>query len=859
MLNDFNKTPRGRIVDSINSDEVIYYLYRNSDYSSIYEGQYELWKSDDISNELILVKTFDDHLSENEVSFLSINDTGVYLNFHKRKTNEEKQWLELHTTQIWFSNGSASGTGVVGILKKTYESTTLFKKPESIGFIDDNFYFIAVDDENGKKIWKSDGIKMNMDFIEYAEEISNISLYNIKIINGKLYLFNGRDVLEHDPETPGFSLNINHPYFPEFITKVGDVLYFYSDGKILKFNGTVLEELHSFEEGIEITSMHSFKEQLIVFSRNSSRKELYLWFESEDHLKIELIKKFSYEGQHVDYGYLYFSNSVSDYLIFREHVSYYDSEKERLDLYWKTDGTAHGTEILSSIFYNYGFSYGNSIYSRDGKKYDLEKNSVSSTTKSFENKEYSPKEYFVFRGHLYARSDYIVWKADDEKFIPTRLTFDNCTRKSEFIGLTVVDDELYFSSEQGAAYNNYAYKTDGTSFGTVSYADLNDDRDYVIERFVKYGDSVFYINSRLLMKINEDSRKVDDIFDSQEYSLSNLQLHNDKLYFSASEKLFVSNGTADSSSLYLEMVDEEKRYPIEAMESCGKMLYLATVSSKDKRIRLWSVDGEGNRTLLNERKNESGDWSFDREYSFKCMGQDRVVFSGGEKRGYGNDGNLVTSDGTLSGTNTIFERGVNIESIISYNDHFYFETEGCLWRSDGSTEETYRITKPDGEWRRYHYSQKDDFFIESESIIAWMDGISGEAFYKYTPEKSGVLGVVNGSFFFYDNDGEYSNIWKIDSEENMELFLTLEGDVKSLKVFYNDFFVFENYDFFNSKRELWISDGSIKNTTKISDSFRSIDFGDGGRYSKSELINNRIVFSADDGKHGFELWSYEIY
>jgi ELWxxDGT repeat protein len=351
---------------------------------------------------------------------------------------------------------------------------------------------------------------------------------------------------------------------------------------------------------------------------------------------------------------------------------------------------------------------------------------------------------------------------------------------SPLYGLTESNDKLYFTADNGET-GRELFVSDGTAEGT-----------------------------QLVKDIFPGESKYDDNYNS---SPSNLTEFKDKLYFSADDgvhgrELFVSDGTAEGTQLFVDLFPGEDSY--------------------------------GN-------SNSSDPSSF---VEFK----DKLYFSAND----GESGNeLFVSDGTAEGTQLVADLspGKNIDGnsngsypfeLTEFNDKLYFiastkETGGELFVSDGTAEGTQLLVDLDPGKDQYGYG----------------DGSS--------PLE---LTEFNGKLYFTAFNSETGNELYVSdgTAEGTQLLVDLNPG-KNAEVFQNgsfasDLVVFDNKLYFAADdgvhgRELFVSDGTAEGTQLVTDLFpRENSYGgnNGSDPANLTVVGDELFFSANNGSTGAELF-----
>ena len=283
--------------------------------------------------------------------------------------------------------------------------------------------------------------------------------------------------------------------------------------------------------------------------------------------------------------------------------------------------------------------------------------------------------------------------------------------------------------------------------------------------------------------------------------------------------------------------------------------------------------------------------------------EDQLFFTADD----GETGNeLWVSDGTSEGTQLLkdinpgssydFPDGSFIFDLIEFKDQLFFtaddgETGNELWVSDGTSEGTQLLKDinpgssydfPDGSYAANFTEFEDQLFFTAN------DGENGNELWVSdgTSEGTQLLKDINpgssydfpdGSYaanftefedqlFFTANDGETGNeLWVSDgTSEGTQLLVDINpgsnyGNPNGS--YAANFTEFEDHLFFTANNgengnELWVSDGTSEGTQLL------VDINPGSNYGNPEssyaygltVINDELVFSANDGENGNELF-----
>ena len=351
-------------------------------------------------------------------------------------------------------------------------------------------------------------------------------------------------------------------------------------------------------------------------------------------------------------------------------------------------------------------------------------------------------------------------------------------------------------------------------------------------------------------------------------SLRELTEFKDLLYFSADNgetgrELWISDGTADGTQLVKDIAPGADNYfikssnPSEFVEFNDKLYFSADEG-------FWTTDGtaEGTQLVANIdiTSNTSGYTAGPVQIDYYIEFNDKLYFSA-------NDGEtgpeLWVSDGTAGGTQLLidikegedgfrgeyFVAGSSLDEFTEFNNKLYFSADNGtngqeLWVSDGTAEGTQLLIDIDPNNNNSSISYPGSPHPSSLTVLndklyfAADDGVNGRELWVSdgTAEGTQLLADINNNPRAYG--GEYGSAPRELIEFNDKLYFSADDGVNG--------------------RELWISDGTAEGTKLLADIAPGVD-ENYGRPAESEPkdfyeFNDRLLFSANDGETGRELW-----
>lgn len=425
-------------------------------------------------------------------------------------------------------------------------------------------------------------------------------------------------------------------------------------------------------------------------------------------------------------------------------------------------------------------------------------------------------------------------------------------RSSNPAGFVKFADKLYFSADDGLS-GSELWQTDGTALGTVQTKDLNlaasstptkllasNDLLYFTAEDEQYGQEVWRSDGTAAGTwVLADTQPSPDAFNRGPVDLRT----DGYLLFFISDSpgghdlVWRSNGSSTGTTVISDtQFAPNGGYPSGLARIGQSVIFAAHDNNYTNQI--WLSDGTTSGTVLVRQSSPETPFHFARNFTSL---NGKTIFSAFDEN---NTEQLWVSDGTTAGTQLIkhITPKWNAEKTYTlYNNYLYFAaddgTNGSeLWRTDGTEAGT--------------------------SLFA--DIAAG-------PDSGMFLGsnmlVVNGILYFTAADSFDTELWRTDGTEagtflvrNIDPYLS--SNPHSLTEFNNRlFFVASHVEFGD---ELWTSDGTADGTYLVRDinpgfapSFPySPNYTVSGHFNRQiEVLNNQLLFTADDGLNGFELWT----
>ncbi|MCM5662802.1 T9SS type A sorting domain-containing protein [Galbibacter mesophilus] len=475
------------------------------------------------------------------------------------------------------------------------------------------------------------------------------------------------------------------------------------------------------------------------------------------------------------------------------------------------------------------------------------------------------------------------------------LTF---SQSESIINLIVLGDRVIFSA-YAESHGMELWITDGTEIGTHVLKDIN------IGEESSSPSNFFIFNQQLIFKAytqetgmelwttngtEEGTVLLKDIRKGEDSSMNvsvGYQVYKDNFYFFADDgingyELWKSNGTSNGTNLF-KNINEGTLYDGSGSTMKGgvlndKLIFFANDGIHGEEI--WQTDGTEEGTNLLTESIEGTATSFGSGLSEFVFSKKKAFFN---IRSYHdeNDG-LWVSDGTEDGTQLIKNVLASHLTFDSTEESIYFFGSGDsyfnkpLWKSDGTPEGTKMVS--DTALSSNISSHENDIILLNEKVFfAGETEFNGVEMWKYDEDKdetsffydfNHVYGVsptlltpVGDKLFFRGNKEGTFDLLTSDGTSEGTRYLTIntEGqgvDDESEFINFNGKLVVSANDGVHGY-ELWISDGTVEGTKMI----RDINPGSASSMYNEEylktftVINDKLYFMADDGVHGFELWA----
>jgi ELWxxDGT repeat protein len=702
----------------------------------------ELWKSNGTTAGTALVKDIDPGPVGSRIYGLT-NLNGTVLFF----ANDG-----VHGAELWKSDGTAAGTKLVDDISPGPQGSNAGVVYAAV--LGSEMYFNANDGIHGFELWKTNGTASGTSMItdiNPGPEDSNPS--QLLVFDGKIYFgadddTHGFELWQSDGSAGGTTLvddvkSGTTSSFPSFLTVSGGSLYFVADDGI---NGRQLWKSDGTPGGTAL---------------------------------VTIIPPYSDDGPIVQR-----LTDVNGTLYFEAQFNL-----------WKSDGTAAGTTLVSSEFdtrYMTGMN---------GKVYF----SASDPTNG--------RELFETDG---TQAGTTVVKDINPG---AGSSYPDARVGTSLDQFAVLGGKLYFGANDGTN-GRQLWRTDGTTAGTTIVDDINPLSVGTSQQGANLYD-ITSVNGRIFFQANDGTHGAE---------------------------LWTSLGKASATSLVKDInISNAGSSPTQFVGSGGISYFEANDGVHGGE--LWKTDGTTAGTALVKDINTGANSS----YPYALADFDGTLILDAND---GVDGSeMWKSDGTLAGTSLFkdIDPGAGnsrASGFTNFDGKLFFRandgTTGAeLWTSDGTASGTTLLKDINPSQGYYYYG-------------TYYPGPQGSY--------PGQFTAVGGTLFFVANDGTDGNeLWKTDgTATGTALVADLDtgsstdyfGDVNPNSSNPRSLTAFHGLVYFSATdgsdgRELWESDGTPAGTKMVSD----INHGRAGSNPTGfTVVGNQLFFEANDGIHGVELW-----
>jgi ELWxxDGT repeat protein len=782
--------------------------------------------------------------------------------------------------ELWKTDGTTSGTALV----KDISPGGISSYPTELTNVSGTLFFSAGD----ARLWRSDGTGPGTIFVKDNASGGPTAPRDLTIVNGILFFiaFNGpttalwksdgsaeRTIIVKAFNSASNLLNVNGVLFFSADDGTTGLELWKSDGTL---EGTVLvKDIASGPGGSTLRTPMNVGGQLL-FVANDGAHGNELW-RSDGTIDGTVIVKDIRTGQAGSNPFEL--TKVSGALFFVANDGIHSAEL------WRSDGTEAGTALVRDIraaeeyfgpryltnvngtlfFSAHKESYGMELWRSDGTEAGtmIVKDIVPGSASSYARRLANQNGLLLF--HVPLPAGYDLWKSDGTESGTTLVTAGiraDWHRPSRY---TNIGGKLFFAVPDREYESHELWTSDGTAAGTKRLVrDAVSTASAGIADITVSGDSAYFLAVNGLWKTDATTGGTTLI--SPAASTSNLTKINGKLFFTTldfgTSSLWTSDGTSAGT---VKIRDFGPRYYLSDLIELNGNLYFQG-GGPWLNYELWRSDGTAAGTVAVK---EITHGAMQRLGGF--VNVNGTLFFAANRDNLGTE--LWKSDGTTGGTvlvkdirvgpaNSVVQTMANINGTL-----FFFANDGVtgyeLWKSDGTALGTVlvRDIHPDG--ASYSPFQLPLLTNVNGRLLFYVDGgANGIGVWQSDGTTEGTIllsGVgmarelenVNGMLFFAAD----FRLWKTDGTASGT---TKVSDISQSGAFMRDFANVDGMLFFNATdfqhgAEIWRSDGTAEGT------FRLRDVAQGGASSFprdfQSLPSGRIIFTADDGLRGRELWT----
>lgn len=815
----------------------------------------ELWKSDGTAAGTGLVK--DIYAGINSGSPTNITAVGSTLFF---SANDGSSGVEL-----WMSDGTTAGTVRVKDIGPGINGSA----PSQFSVVGSTLFFVANDGLTGSELWKSDG--------------TSVGTVLVKDINPGLAF--------------GFPANTTFTYF----TPVGNTLYFVAQDSVYgtevwKSDGTaagtmVVRDLRaggfsSNPQGLTAVG------NTVFFSAIPSGSQRQLWKTDGTVAGTVLVKNIAPTFLKAVGITLYFSTSQS---------------------IWKSDGTDSGTTIVkalrtdlqsasiaeltalgSTLYFTADDGVnGTELWKSDGTTEGtvMVKNIAPTLVPS------TPSSLAVLGSTLYFSANDVgvgqreLWKSDGTTAGTVQVKDIYPGNSSNPINLTVAGSTIFFTATNGIN-GAELWKSDGTAGGTAQVRDINGGTvSSVPLSFTSMGGALYFTatnpsgNGAALWKSDGTTAGtvlVKDIHANTGANPTLLTAVGNTLYFSSNDfvhgaELWKSDGTEAGTVMVKDIYPGSQGGPANSSSPSEFKVVENTLYFKANNgtngSELWKTDGTEAGTVLVKDVRPGEDF-----------GNPIYLTAVGSSLYFGAyHGSTLTelwkSDGTEAGTVLVKGDRLNggLVNIMACGDTLYFTlgdsaTGVELWKTDGTEGGTaivkdirpgigssspYKLTAVGGGILYFVANNGTNGFelwkTDGTEVGTIMLKDIRPGLSSISPDKFTVVGDL--LYFIADNGTNGFELWKTDGTEAGTVMMKdiVVGTGTSSPTHLTavgDMLYFAASDV-TASRELWKSDGTELGTVRVKDIKPGTATSGLGNFM---VVGSTLFFTADDGVNGNELW-----
>jgi len=657
----------------------------------------ELWVTDGTEDGTHIVKDIAEGTEDTNIFYLTAFGDKVIFKVGINFSNEEP----------WVSDGTPEGT----FMLKDINEGPSNSNPSDFTVYDGKVYFIAKSQNEGSEVWSTDGTTAGTKILtNYHSENDYKSIYSLKVADERLWFVN---------ET--------------------------NDGyELIKSDGTTAGT-EAVDEDVSYSVLTTFKDRLYYFSGAYLK---YATRDSETQVRTVTPKKYDLTpGENM--MYLVPVDNRTQYTLLVTDGEVGGTMEEVLDGKSENcNSVSFRTTIGDTLFFSTDIdsAEGNELFKADGSTFSLVKDIYPGETSSNPSKliPIGNKLYFTATTDTEGRE---LWVSDGTE-AGTHIVKDiNPGTDGSGIGIysiTAIDNKLYFNA-RSADGDNELWTSDGTEDGTELYVNANKEpksgltpesniyrvgdkfvfmkgnevwvSDGTAEGTADTGEASYAISLnadmgdyKVFILQNGDSSKImktdgtlagTSIIEDFAFISGYLSVTGGKLFFVGSkasgetEKLYVSDGTADSAEPFLD-ADNEEMENISVLAGIDEMALFTTRSTDGTTYtyKLYVTDGTSAGTkAISETTTEESEDNFYDGFLFSDDGIGYYANYSAE-----NGFELWSTDGTAAGTVLVKHitdasgEDVYFSSITNVDNTVYYVVRNgesqSLWKTEGTPEST---------------------------------------------------------------------------------------------------------------------------------------------------------------------------
>jgi ELWxxDGT repeat protein len=440
--------------------------------------------------------------------------------------------------------------------------------------------------------------------------------------------------------------------------------------------------------------------------------------------------------------------------------------------------------------------------------------------------------------------------------------------QTDYAPFASFDGRVYFAAGDHT-HGRQLWESDGTAAGTIMLTDIN---PAGIGNYGSFNSHPPGANAREVAAVDG------------------------RLFFSASDGFhgsqpWTSPGTSDGTRMVKSIgTGTNGSEPAENYVTAGKLTFFEAHDGVHGD-ELWATDGTAAGTHLVSDIDPGRNGS----YPFELTPFDNKILFAADDGVHGR--RLWISDGTESGTFQLNDLSISPGPAVAYPIPYFAELKGVmlfaaddgvngreLWRTDGTVAGTVLLEDiATGTYPGPHQTPRSSFptdlvAFDGKVYFSASDGVGGTQLWASDGTTNGTspitdlnpgqfggiypahLTAFHGHLFFSANDGvNGTQLWETDGTAAGTTMITDVNPGQHAGISPANLTVVGNRLFFTARddthgNELWVSDGTVAGTGQIKD----INPGAGDSIAAQPLImsevNGMLLFSADDGTHGVELW-----